>query len=469
MLNVQFDMSRIIEVQGGTGRTELVSNRPFKSSTWSLTSGIPATTRALDFSMSTRALVRKTAKVSQAGFGRAYGNSVIPAKIEVFMSNSPSSPTHWLSQIRLNVADAEATASTFHSLEVDKTFELMQKCDYQTCNGCIDLNVQRLCYAAQQCTLAKCIGTLTNQNRPLCGIGKTGEAMFTTQVVMIEASWRMFVEGVTTIIDLSLSSSTDSNDDGFQVKWIDDGFYSSICTAKDATAAFISVLTSTINIIVQYVGEQQPVTYMEMNAQKVDSNFQAMFTMIVTSMNNLLNQIAIGIFYVYMAMQKIIVCETNSIVALISNTGFEIYIGIPEIQKKSDQAMGKCLTTFYSESLNTPPEGGNLEAFALLTGDISKQLAGTAVSVYLEQFKHPIDAAFTWMIGVLTGVQDVIQTIDMAHCKLPDFFMKVRACVCLCTYAYLYRLPITHTQKKNRTSSSAPALIPPTRSHWRGR
>ena len=35
----------------------------------------------------------------------------------------------------------------------------------QTCNGCIDLNVQRLCYGAQQCTIARCIGTLTNQNR----------------------------------------------------------------------------------------------------------------------------------------------------------------------------------------------------------------------------------------------------------------------------------------------------------------
>ena len=35
----------------------------------------------------------------------------------------------------------------------------------QTCNGCVNLNVQRLCYGAQQCTLARCIGTLTNQNR----------------------------------------------------------------------------------------------------------------------------------------------------------------------------------------------------------------------------------------------------------------------------------------------------------------
>lgn len=49
----------------------------------------------------------------------------------------------------------------------------------------------------------------------------------------------------------------------------------------------------------------------------------------------------------------------------------------------------------------------------------------------METLKHPVDAAFTWTIGVLTGIQDVIQTIDMANCKLPDFYMRdVFTCSC---------------------------------------
>ena len=49
----------------------------------------------------------------------------------------------------------------------------------------------------------------------------------------------------------------------------------------------------------------------------------------------------------------------------------------------------------------------------------------------MEMFKHPVDAAFTWSIGVLTGIQDVVQTIDMANCKLPDFYMQdVFTCSC---------------------------------------
>ena len=125
------------------------------------------------------------------------------------MSNDPSSPTHWLSQIRLNLQGNTALAGVHQSSEVMVNYTLLQKCDYQTCNGCIDLNVQRLCYGAQQCTIARCIGTLTNQNRPLCGIGQTGQAVFTTMIVLVNSAWNIFVETLTTIIGLTLATKDD--------------------------------------------------------------------------------------------------------------------------------------------------------------------------------------------------------------------------------------------------------------------
>lgn len=71
---------------------------------------------------------------------------------------------------------------------------------------------------------------------------------------------------------------------------------------------------------------------MEMGAHKVDSNFQAMFTLVLTSFNSMLQQLALGPFYVLFAIQKIVVCQTDGIVALVADTGFKITIGIPEIQ-----------------------------------------------------------------------------------------------------------------------------------------
>lgn len=83
--------------------------------------------------------------------------------------------------------------------------------------------------------------------------------------------------------------------------------------------------------------------------------------------------------------------------------------------------MGECLTAYNSENMASPVEKNSDQGFV----SISSKLANIGVSSFLALFKHPLDGLFSWLIGVITGVQDVIQTIDMANCKLPDFFMKV--------------------------------------------
>ena len=87
---------RIVKIDQLTEPVTFIRSLPFKSTTWTLTSGIPATTRELDFSMTTRALVRKTPRISQTGNATDTGFNAI----KVFMTNDPSSPTHWLSQVR---------------------------------------------------------------------------------------------------------------------------------------------------------------------------------------------------------------------------------------------------------------------------------------------------------------------------------------------------------------------------------
>lgn len=321
-------------------------SRPFQSSSWSLTSGIPSATPSLGFSRSFNALVRKMQQISQVGritefaqgnidiFDDGYDTSVInrvPIKVNMFMSNNPTSPTHWLSQIRLDIPlTGETTATSFMSQEVSATMELKQKCNYQTCNGCVDLNVQRLCYGAQQCTIARCIGTLTNQNRPLCGIGKTAEALYITQMSLIQGAYNIVVETVSTLIGFGLKNYEEEKKIGI-LRWMDDAFFSTMCSAKDAIASFVSILTSVINFVVQSV-TQKPVTYLEMGAQRVDSNFQSMFTLVITAFNNLLNQMFLGYLYPFFALQKTTICQLNTVMAFVDVTGYKLTIGMPEIQ-----------------------------------------------------------------------------------------------------------------------------------------
>lgn len=55
--------------------------------------------------------------------------------------------------------------------------QLLQSCDLHSCSGCPPGALQNLCYAAQRCTIEKCVGTVVNQRKPLCNMG----AMFKTQ------------------------------------------------------------------------------------------------------------------------------------------------------------------------------------------------------------------------------------------------------------------------------------------------
>ena len=137
MMSTNTGNVRIIRFEAMSSQKPVaLGNRPFKSSSWMLTSGIPPISRGLDFSITTRSLVRKTAMVSQTGVGMfVNAASNIPHKVQTFMSNDPTAPTHWLSQNRLDIplegTAGDASASSFQGIEITKTYELRQKCNYQ--------------------------------------------------------------------------------------------------------------------------------------------------------------------------------------------------------------------------------------------------------------------------------------------------------------------------------------------------
>lgn len=101
------------------------------------------------------------------------------------------------------------------------------------------------------------------------------------------------------------------------------------------------------------------------------------------------------------------------------------------MQDASDKAMGVCVSSYHNENINAPKEKGTLQAFTTFVQSIIPNIKRMSADTYMSLLKHPVDAMFSWAIGVVSGVQDVVSTIDMAHCKLPDFYMKdVFSCSC---------------------------------------
>lgn len=59
------------------------------------------------------------------------------------------------------------SAQSRHSVESVTSVVTLHACDRRSCLGCGTLRLQALCYAAQQCSVVQCVGTVVNQVRLL--------------------------------------------------------------------------------------------------------------------------------------------------------------------------------------------------------------------------------------------------------------------------------------------------------------
>lgn len=164
-----------------TGSIVFSHSIEFLSSTWSLTSGLPAA-RSDTFE------VLKLPNVAQVSQYASYSGGLL----RLYLVNPPSSLKHWLVEVRMSAEGAK----TYSSSSIEQSYTMVQQCNTQSCNGCPSLDLMRLCYAAQQCTLVRCIGTLTNQNRPLCGLGQHVQALFIKAIASYQQMWAVMMQAI---------------------------------------------------------------------------------------------------------------------------------------------------------------------------------------------------------------------------------------------------------------------------------
>ena len=172
------------------------------------------------------------------------------------------------------------------------------------------------------------------------------------------------------------------------------------------TATAVSIVTSSINGATQSIGEM-PVSQAQTHV--ISNNAFMLFSMTMAATTNFLNQFAILPLYGMMATQKMFVCSTNSVLGVIGTDRMSMRIGDPSIQNASDRASGKCMTQNFAES--TQGEGSGSDNAATAVAGTVAQIGQLFQSIQLDMLVHHIDASFTWMQGVISGLQDVIQTI----------------------------------------------------------
>lgn len=335
----------------------------------------------------------KQSRVSQY-VARGYG---------VFVTTDASS--HWLRMLSVNVVGTTASVAMKNSMGASVGYEIQQVCAIDSCIGCKGLAVQRLCYAAQQCLIGRCIGTMVNTIRPLCAIGSAVQSSYNVYISYAEGAWLVISDSLVSILQLS----TGGIQKPIAITWPDKAFFGTVCSMKDTLASQVSILTSAVNGIVQ---ASVPMAQMRMG-QAVDNRFLAVFSMTMTSMTSFIFHLTLCPLYALMAMQKTIVCETSSLVGILTGNNF-LTIGDPSIQSIANSGTGRCLTAVHAENSNGANSGmDNAAGFISVAAQMITNMATFVESMPLENMKHSVDATFTWVLGVVGSLQDVLATIDV--------------------------------------------------------
>jgi hypothetical protein len=330
-----------------------------------------------------------------------YVHSRKPNAFTILLSSNDAS--HWLRILSIELSDTRAMAMTKASIPASVTTTNVQACSLNSCIGCTRLAVQRLCFAAQQCQVARCIGSQVNQLRPLCAVGGIMESTYFSLLSAIQGIWSIIASTLVTIIQASGGLSPPRS-----IDWPDQVFYGLVCSMKDILASQVSVITSTVNGIVQ---SSMPVASAALG-EPVDNRFLAMFSLTMTSVTNFLFQLVLAPLYAAIAAQKVMVCQANSLVGVIAGDN-HISIGDPEIQTASSAAAGICMTQVFTENAQGTNSGmDNDQASASGSSQLLLKLGGLALSLPLDAMKHPLDVMFTYAQGVILGLQDILQTVD---------------------------------------------------------
>jgi len=319
----------------------------------------------------------------------------------VFIASNQAS--NWLTMIFVSVQSDYASAMVKNSMTVDVTYTLEQSCSLTSCIGCTQLSVQRLCYAAQQCQVARCVGSQVNQLRPLCAMGGAVEAQFVTFIAAMNGMWSMISSTLTNIIETTGGIIAPKN-----ITWPDQAFYGVICSQKDVTASLVSILTSAVNGIVQ---ASMPVTILD-NGDTVDNRFLATFSLTMMAITEFIFQLALLPLYGAIGTQKVVICQVNSLMAAVAGNN-AIVIGDSDIQSATSAATGVCMSQVFAENAQSMNNGmDNDQAFASGTTQMLSRLGGLALELPLDAIIHPIDVMFAYALGVVIGLQDVLQTVD---------------------------------------------------------
>lgn len=324
----------------------------------------------------------------------------------------------WLLQLRLD----GAYTGVYASVPVTTSLQQQGHCDAMSCEGCPDLATNRLCHAYNKCALMNCVGTAVNMKRPLCGLGGVLRSYATVGMQSFRGAWTMYVELLMLVVSLSTRKTA-----GADIAFPEDEFMGYICSFKDANAQWWSVVTSALNSAL-YLGNAN-VGFMYHGASNVDTNADAVLTITMSTLTNLLHQLSLAPLYIMLAEHQIYICQTNGELALMDVTGFRLRVQSATLSDASAKVVGQCLTAGDATLARYPK--GNGAQLGYKVGSMLQNAFNLLLLRQIDPLLHMLDATLAYWSGVLGAMGQLLMSQFAAQCNPPDVYLAdVVRCAC---------------------------------------
>lgn len=156
--------------------------------------------------------------------------------IEIVTVNTAAAYKSWLHIVTVSRTVEGLSAVGRASQALRQSVPISVQCRVDRCVGCQTadqdpayVELQARCYAAQQCGIARCAGSLVNMRKPLCSLGK----LFAQELVVAQSAlgvlWHSVAQKVVLVVEL-----TEARRREYELKFADEAIATAICTSKDA-------------------------------------------------------------------------------------------------------------------------------------------------------------------------------------------------------------------------------------------
>jgi len=373
----------------------------------------------------------------------AYSVDGAVIKINLLLVGSLSNVNSWIHNVRLELdttnnkyaADVQASETVSESMEIEHV------CTINDCAACqTEANenqykdLQMKCYAAAECAVARCVGTLVNMQKPLCNLGSDLIAgpLHVARIVY-GYLWLAIAEKIIAIVELTKQRREVYEFSSRQQFWT-----ALNCQLKDELVLHAAVYTSLAGALTSFIAgfardDLSPTSSL------IDSNANAKVVMSAAAMTNLISSFQMWPVYLLIVGEKLIECKQNALVSILNNvlstSGVQVQISLNDetISASTGKTVGVCLTEFDMEMSRSSSDTTAMQNLQRSMKQIVQDMVWLflADKFHFNTMRHIMDAILAYIYGVITAVMDVIQVIDWKNCKLPETsFRRVDHCAC---------------------------------------